>query len=43
MTGKFSITEYMKILGDELISAFAQGGLAPTPGIKGEASSLSEY
>ena len=37
MTGKFSVTEYMKILGDELISAFAQGGLAPTPGIKGEA------
>ena len=37
MTGKFSVTEYMKILGDELISAFAQGGLAPTPGMKGEA------
>ena len=37
MTSKFSVTEYMKILGDELISAFAQGGLAPTPGIKGEA------
>ena len=36
MTHKFSVTEYIKVLGDELISAFAQGGLAPTPGIKGE-------
>ena len=35
MTHKFSVTEYIKVLGDELISAFAQGGLAPTPGIKG--------
>ena len=36
MSEQFSISEYLKVLGDELIAAFAQGGLAPTPGTKGE-------
>ena len=36
MSQQFSIEKYLTFLGDELISAFAQGGLAPTPGIKGE-------
>ena len=35
MGKRFSIDEYMRILGDELIAAFAQGGLAPSPGTKG--------
>ena len=35
MDKQFSIDEYMRILGDELIAAFAQGGLAPSPGTKG--------
>ena len=35
MGEQFSIDEYLRILGDELIAAFAQGGLAPSPGTKG--------
>ena len=35
MAEQFSIDEYLRILGDELIAAFAQGGLAPSPGTKG--------
>ena len=35
MSEHFSIDKYLSILGDELIAAFAQGGLAPSPGTKG--------
>ena len=35
MSERFSIHEYMSVLGDELIAAFAKGGLAPSPGTKG--------
>ena len=36
MNKGFDISKYLTILGDELIAAFAQGSLAPTPGTKGE-------
>ena len=35
MSEPFSINEYLRILGSELIAAFEQGGLAPSPGTKG--------
>ncbi|MCY4417548.1 MAG: hypothetical protein OXE87_14750 [Chloroflexi bacterium] len=36
MTTNFSVAEYVKVLGDELVAAFEQGSLAPTPGTVGE-------
>ena len=37
MTKGFSVTKYVEVLGEELISAFEQGRLATTPGTIGEA------
>lgn len=36
MTNNFSVADYVKVLGNELVAAFEQGSLAPTPGTIGE-------
>ena len=36
MSKGFSVTEYVETLGEELIAAFEQGRLAPTPGTVGD-------
>ena len=36
MSKTFSVSEYVKMLGEELVAAFEQGSLAPTPGTVGE-------
>ena len=36
MTNSFSVVQYVNVLGDELVAAFEQGGLATTPGTIGE-------